>query len=213
MFGKFNYLRNKIQDFVLRGQAFAPVTPLYMGLLTCTNGEIARSTTYAVGNTAVIQTSDDTYHLYAVTAQTGATAAAAPAFPGVENEVITDGGVTWTEQSAGLRAGTAAVEPAGGAYARASVASTMTEWSGTQGAGTTVASTGTTGQISNNVAIPFPTSTAAWAASPAMIWGFALWDAASAGNGYYFGPLATPQNVGSGVTPSFANGTLTVTEK
>jgi len=51
-------------------------------------------------------------------------------------------------------------EVSGGSYARVQVASSLANWAGTQGAGTTTASSGTGGQTSNNGAITFPAPTA-----------------------------------------------------
>src|SRR5690606_21366039 len=53
-------------------------------------------------------------------------------------------------------------EVTGGSYARVAVTSSLTNWAGTQGAGTTAASSGTSGTTSNNSAITFPTPTASW---------------------------------------------------
>lgn len=210
MAGTTSYLQNKEMDFELRGQAFTPVATEYVALLLCTNGAIARSTVYAVGNTASYIAADGRNHLYKCTAQTAATAATAPAFPGASNEVITDGGVTWTEQTSALEAGTAQVEPAVGAYARASIASSLTAWSGTQGAGTTVASSGTSATISNNVVVSYPTPTAAWTTAPAQVWGFCTYDAATAGNPLRFGGLTANQSINTGNTVTFAAGQLTI---
>ena len=57
---------------------------------------------------------------------------------------------------------TAGTEVTGGSYARVTVASSLANWSGTQGAGTTAASSGTSGEISNNAAVTFPVPTANW---------------------------------------------------
>ena len=53
-------------------------------------------------------------------------------------------------------------EVSGGSYARVTVASTLANWAGTQGALSTTVSTGTSGTTSNNNAITFPAPTAAW---------------------------------------------------
>jgi hypothetical protein len=211
MYAKSNYLQNKLQDFLLRGQVFSPAVTLYVGLLTCTNGIAARSTAYALNNTVAVSAVDGTYHLYKVTTA-GTTAASAPAYPGVVGEAITDGTAVLTEQTLALKAGTAIVEPSGGAYARVSVASSLANWSGTQGAATTVASSGTGGQISNNVQLNFPTTTAAWATAPALAWGFFTADASTAGNVYDIGSLTMPNAIGSGVQPYIAVGQLSMTE-
>ena len=208
MSGISTYLENKLIDLILRGQTYTAPADIYIALYTCTNGVIARSTTYAVGNTAVVLASDNTYHLYTCTAETGATAATAPAFHGVANEVITDGGVTWTEQDSVLEGG-GGTEVTGGGYTRYTTTGALTSWSGTQGLTSTTASSGTSGLSANNASISFPQSTAAWAAAPAMVWGVGLYDASTAGNLLGWGPLATPQNVGSGVTITFGVSQLT----
>ena len=56
----------------------------------------------------------------------------------------------------------AGTEPSGGSYARVAVTAGLTQWSGTQSAGSTAASSGTGGTVSNNAAITFPASSAAW---------------------------------------------------
>ena len=212
MLAKSNYLENKLADFLYRAQAFAPATTYYVALLTCTNGIVARSTAYALNNTVVVMTSDGTYHLYLVTTA-GTTAASAPTYPGVVGEAITDGTAVLTEQTSALKSGSAIVEPSGGGYARASVIASLANFAGTQGAGTTVASTGTTGETSNNVQINFPTTTAAWAASPAMVWGTATFDASTAGNCYHIGSMTAPVYIGPSVQPYVAAGNLQVYEQ
>lgn len=138
-----NYLQNKIVDWLLRAQAYAPPATTYVALYT-----------------------------------------AAPTAAGGGTEV------------------------SGGAYARVAVTSGLTEWAGTQGAGTTVASTGTSGQTSNNAAITFPTPTAAWGSIVAM----ALLDAATAGNFLLYAPLTTAKTVNNGdPAPDFPAAALSFT--
>lgn len=97
-------------------------------------------------------------------------------------------------------------EVSGGSYARVSVAASLANWAGTQSAGSTVASSGTTGTTSNNAAITFPQSTAAWG-NLQSVW---LMDAASSGNRWICINLTTPFNVSAaGVTVSFPAGSLT----
>lgn len=96
-------------------------------------------------------------------------------------------------------------EPSGGAYARVSVASSLAAWAGTQGAGTTVASSGTGGTTSNNALIQFPESTAAWGNLQAVRW----YDASTAGNAWICINLTSAFNVDrAGVTVKFNTGTL-----
>jgi hypothetical protein len=103
-------------------------------------------------------------------------------------------------------AGTGA-EVTGGAYARAALAPSDTNWTATQG-GTSGASSGTGGQTANAVAVTFPAPTAAWG----VVTHFGIWDAASAGNLLFQGALTTPKTINSGdAAPTFAIGALTVT--
>lgn len=100
-------------------------------------------------------------------------------------------------------------EVSGGSYARVAVTSSLANWAGTQGAGTTVASSGTGGQTSNNNVITFPAPTANWG----TVTGMAIYDAASGGNELYWSALTTSKTVNSNdAAPTFPAGTLTVTE-
>jgi hypothetical protein len=104
-------------------------------------------------------------------------------------------------------AGTGA-EVSGGSYARVSLAATLANFSGTQGAGTTAASSGTGGQISNNVAITFPAPTANWG----TVTHFSIRDLVTGGNLLVSGALTTARTINSGdAAPSFAAGALTAT--
>ena len=92
-------------------------------------------------------------------------------------------------------------EVSGGAYARVAVSSTMAHWSGTQSAGSTVASTGTSGTTSNNNTITFPSPTADWG----RVTHVSLYDAPSGGNMLIWGPLSIAKTINNGDSaPSFA---------
>lgn len=96
-------------------------------------------------------------------------------------------------------------EVSGGSYARVAITTSLTNWSGTQSAGSTVASSGTGGASSNNGAITFPSPTASWG----VCTHFGVWDAASGGNLLVFGALGAPKTVNSGdPAPSFAAAAL-----
>ena len=97
-------------------------------------------------------------------------------------------------------------EVTGGSYARVAVTASLTNFAGTQGAGTTVASSGTSGTTSNNGAITFPVPTANWG----TVTHIAILDASTSGNMWAHGALTTPRNVllGDGA-PSFAISALT----
>ena len=102
-----------------------------------------------------------------------------------------------------------------GSYARvklwATIGQALTDMAGTQGAGSTTASTGTSGETSNNNAAVFPTATADWNGG-ATIGYFAIYDAPTGGNLLYWAALTTPRAVTNGVTASFAAAALTITE-
>jgi hypothetical protein len=72
-------------------------------------------------------------------------------------------------------------EVSGGSYARPSITASLANWAGTQGAGTTSASsnaTGSSGSTSNNNAITYAAPTANWG----TVSNFCLMDALTGGN-------------------------------
>lgn len=98
-------------------------------------------------------------------------------------------------------------EVTGGSYARVAVTSSLANWAGTQSAGSTIASSGTSGTTSNNVIITFPAPTANWGS----VVSFRIWDAASAGNALICQTLTTPKTVNNAdAAPAFAAGALTI---
>ena len=99
-------------------------------------------------------------------------------------------GLTTTTETAAA----GGTEVTGGAYARVAVTSGLAEWAGTQGAGTTTASTGTSGATSNNAAITFPVPTAAWG----QVLSFRVMDALTGGNLLIFGNLTAPKTINNG---------------
>jgi hypothetical protein len=136
----------------------------------------------------------------------GNTAAGEPAWPVVAGGAVADGTAVWTEQTTALEAGTF-TEVAGGSYARPAVVGSLANFSGTQGAGTTIASSGTGGTISNNVLIPYPAPTANWG----LIFGVMIMDALAAGNALLWGALTTPKQVNNGdAAPAFPAATIQI---
>lgn len=97
-------------------------------------------------------------------------------------------------------------EVSGGSYARASVAASLANWAGTQGAGTTVISSGATGTTSNNVIADFPTPTASWGTVVSIRW----MDAASGGNAWVCTPLTLSKTINQGDSVSFPINTLSL---
>jgi hypothetical protein len=98
-------------------------------------------------------------------------------------------------------------EVTGGAYARVQVASSLANWAGTQGAGTTVASSGSSGTTSNNGAITFPAPTANWG----TVTHFFISSAASGGTLYFCSALTQAKTINNGdAAPAFSAGALTI---
>lgn len=97
-------------------------------------------------------------------------------------------------------------EVTGGSYARVAVASSLANWAGTQSAGSTVASSGTSGTTSNNTVITFPAPTANWG----TVVEYCIFDAASAGNLLWRTSLTISKTINNGdAAPSFAAGAAT----
>lgn len=97
-------------------------------------------------------------------------------------------------------------EVTGGSYARVAVTAGLTQWAGTQSAGSTTASSGTGGTSSNNAAVTFPAPTASWG----TVTHFGIFDASTAGNLWVWGALNTSKTINNGdAAPSFAAGALT----
>jgi len=93
-------------------------------------------------------------------------------------------------------------EPGGGWYARQAVAATLAAWAGTQGAGTTAVSSGTSGTSSNNAQINYPNPTTAGA----QISHWFLVDASSGGNVWLYGEIT--DNAGTPITITLNIGQL-----
>lgn len=97
-------------------------------------------------------------------------------------------------------------EVSGGSYARVAVTSSLANWAGTQGAGTTAASSGTGGTTSNNAAITFPSPTANWGSVTHL----GVYDAPTSGNLLIWSALTTPKTVNNGdPAPLFSAGAFT----
>lgn len=98
-------------------------------------------------------------------------------------------------------------EVSGNSYARVAVTTALTAFAGTQSAGSTVASSGTGGQTSNNAVITFPTPSGTWG----TVTHFGIYDAASAGNLLFYGALTISKTINQGDTVTFPAASLTVT--
>ncbi len=98
-------------------------------------------------------------------------------------------------------------EVAGGSYARSAVARSLANWAGTQGAGTTTASSGTGGQTSNNTVITFATPSASWG----LVSHVFLADSAAGGNIIVCTALTLAKTINSGDAVTFPAASLTFT--
>lgn len=103
---------------------------------------------------------------------------------------------------------TAGTECVGSGYTRVAVTSSLANWAGTQGATTAVASTGTSGTTSNNIAITFP-APAPTGTTWGVIQGVEVYDALTGGNALFYGALGTNKTVNLGdAAPYFAISSL-----
>lgn len=99
-------------------------------------------------------------------------------------------------------------EVSGGSYARVGRACTLANFSGTQGAGTTDVSSGTSGTSSNNASITFPAPTANWG----TVTHLAVFDASTGGNMLWYTTLASTKTINNGDSaPAFPVSNLTFT--
>ena len=146
MAGMSSYLRNKLHDWLHRGQAFSPPTTVYLAL--CTTQPTAT---------------------------------------------------------------TAGTEVTGTGYARVAVTHSMANFSGTQGPGTTVASSGTNSYITNNVLINYGSAGSDWG-SPNPVSHWETYDALTSGNRLEFGTIVNsvgtpnPRSIATGDPVSFPVG-------
>lgn len=94
-------------------------------------------------------------------------------------------------------------ECTGGSYARVAVTASLANFSGSQGAGTTAASNGTSGTTFNNSDIQFPSPTANWG----TVVGMGVFDASTSGNLLCYGAISPTKVVNSGdLPPKFSTG-------
>ncbi len=192
------YKQNKKIDAEYRGQTVAYPATRYVGLVVASAGQSPRSTAVTSGQYTVPATLNG--RLYKCTTA-GTTGAGEPTWPVTAGGTVTDGTAVWTEQTTAIYAGTIPEGTATG-YARVAIASSLTAWSGTQSAGSTVASTGTSGQVSNNAALNFAQVTT----SLGLVVGLCYWDALTGGNCWEVAIQAsgTPTLVSANISPVVA---------
>lgn len=222
MAGKSDYLENLFIDGFFRGGCLT--TAGAAGSSSVVKGVWTATTVYVAGDIVVPHanmTGAGGKLLRCTTGGTsGSTNTLAVPNPGA---TLTDGSVTWTAiatlpalnvlYAALLTAAPAdsggGTEVSGGSYARVAVNSTLANWAGTQSAASTVASSGTGGQTSNNASITFPAPSANWGVATH----FGIYDSPSGGNLLYWAALTNAKTINNGdPAPSFAAAALTVTE-
>lgn len=209
-----NYTQNKLVDAYFRAQSLGAPATLYFTLLTVSKGQRANLTAYSTSgpDTIWLTANDGLVHMYTCTTSGTTAASQGSLYPGAIAEVITDGTAVFTEQTVGLQAGTSQAEPSGGSYARVAVTASLANFAGTQSAGSTSASSGTSAQTSNNGTITWPAPTGSWQPAGGAIWGVAVYDASTSGNCWFWEPLTVPKTVNSGdAAPSFAAAAWTFT--
>lgn len=189
-----DYVCNKIIDHAWRGQTWTPPATIYYAMIVATKGIWAVGTVYTTGDT-IVTASPTNNRMYKATTG-GTSAGSAPTWPTTSGGTVTDGTVTWTEQSLALDAGTW-TEATYTGYARVAVTASLANFAGTQGAGTTAASSGTSGQTSNNADIVFgvPTST-----QSGLVVGLAEMDNSTGGNELAWNISNTPVQILSGAS-------------
>ena len=97
-------------------------------------------------------------------------------------------------------------EVTGGSYGRQSITGSLANWAGTQSAGSTTASSGTSGTTSNNNVVTFATPSANWG----TVTHFAIYDASTSGALLFWGPLSSSKAVFTGDAVSIQAGQLQV---
>lgn len=96
-------------------------------------------------------------------------------------------------------------EVAGANYSRASVASSLANWAGTQSAGSTAASTGTSGTTSNNNIVAWPTPSATWG----TVVEICAFDAVTSGNLLFRNALTIGKTINNSDVVDLPAGALT----
>ncbi len=99
------------------------------------------------------------------------------------------------------------VSTSGTGYSRLAVTASLNNFCGTQGAGSTVASTGTSGSTSNNIAFNFPAATGNFG----TVTHVGIWDALTGGNLLVYGQLSVSKAVSAGDPFLFSVGNLNMT--
>lgn len=190
------FSQNKTLDALFRGQALSAPATQYFALIKATRGKSnsIRSTVVTSGDTVIPATPNG--HMYRCTTG-GTTGSGEPTWSTTSGATVSDGGtVVWTEMTPDFLANTnlTEVSTSSTGYSRVGVASSLANFAGTQGAGTTTASSGTSGTTSNNGTITFGAPIADWGVIAFLM----TFDASTAGDAWTFEPLTNPKTVNNG---------------
>jgi hypothetical protein len=98
-------------------------------------------------------------------------------------------------------------EVSGNNYARAAITRGLAQWAGTQSAGSTDVSSGTSGTTSNNATLTFPVPSGNWG----TIVGFGLFTASSGGTLWAYGAVTPNKVVYAGDPVYYSAGQLQLT--
>lgn len=201
--------QNKAQDALFRGQALGAPTTHHFALFIATRGKSnsIRGAVVAPGDTVIPETPNK--HMYRCSTG-GTTGGSEPVWPTVSGATVNDGTAVWTEMTPDFLSDSGnLVEVSGGGYSRVAVAATLGNFSGTQGDGTTTASSGTSGKISNNLLITFPAPVGAdWGVIAFM----GTYDDSPGGVMWTIQALDTPKTVNDGDSaPTIAAAAFTET--
>lgn len=180
------FARNKIIDAMIRGQAIGTPATWYIGIFNhpYTSAATSGSTTTVINDTSKSYTTNENAG-GVIRFTSGANSGLARV---IASNTATSVTVTSAFPAAPAATDTYIImrELVGNGYTRTASASSLAAWAGTQGAGTTTASTGTSGKTSNNadIILPQPTGTD-WLRADSV--GF--FDAVSAGNLWFASDL------------------------
>jgi hypothetical protein len=201
-----NYAVNKTVDALFRAQSLGAPATLYHSLIVATQGYWTASTPYTTGQ--LVLPVGGNGRIYKCTTA-GTSSSSAPTWPTTAGGTVTDGGtLVWTEQTTAMLAGTF-VEASYTGFARVAVTASLANYAGTQSAGSTVASSGTSGQTSNNGTITFGAPTSSQAG---VVFGVLIADASSSGNIWAWSALTNPKTINNGdAAPNFPAAALTLT--
>ncbi len=210
-----NYTTNKfLVDTLLRGQTSPTIpTTLYFGLFVADQGYAQVSHAYTSGQYVIPVGGNG--HIYKCTTS-GTSGGTAPTWPTTAGGTVTDGTAVWTEQTLAILAGTNPPEASYTGYTREAYVSSETDWAGTQSAGSTTASSGSSVTLasvglttSNNVAVTFPAPTGT---QTGVVAGMILADASTAGNTLFWSMLTNPKTINNGdAAPNFPIAAFTLT--